>query len=96
MMIYLAPGYEFISNAGPALHVSTIRRFTSDFERFIKWLPVSRQLDGLDASSSEAEDIIDRACQSADDLDALADTLDEVGEIQRYAAGHIRATSASR
>ncbi|MEM8489623.1 MAG: hypothetical protein AAF756_02270 [Pseudomonadota bacterium] len=86
----LPPG--FVEIGGSAVHVSELRKHTSDLRRFLEYLPATVQLEDLQPESEEAQAIY----AQAEDINLLTLTLAEHGAMLiamiKKMAGHREAT----
>jgi len=86
----LPPG--FVDLGTGAVHIATLRRFTSDVHRFMRHLPLMRELAEHEPGSRGAAELIARA----GDVDAFALSLRECGELELALAREIERELARR
>lgn len=83
----LPAGYVRLKHV--AVHLSTLRRFTADPERFQRMVPTVESLTPLDPTSDEARAIYRRAA-IAGDLDDLSATLVEYADLETTIAAEMQ------
>jgi hypothetical protein len=59
---------------GVAMHVSEVRQYTDDIERFKKYLPLVLELEDIEPESEQWHAVL----KQVDDINAFKQTVDEV------------------